>query len=148
MAAVHRLNRIQAFGFVFGPERRMVDRQNPLEMLTAGEVFVRYRFLPQTIVFLCNRLANYLEFGNERNSPLPVLLQVLVTLRFFATGSFQLVIGDLIGISQPTVSRTCRRVGDALTRTAREFINFPRGQDALLVKRRFRAIAGLYNLAS
>ena len=33
------------------------------------------------------------------------MLQVLVTLRFYATGSFQLMVGDNTGISKATVSR-------------------------------------------
>ena len=41
-------------------------------------------------------------------------VQVLVVLRFFATGSFLQVIGETVGLPKPTVSRTIQDVSAAL----------------------------------
>jgi hypothetical protein len=35
----------------------------------------------------------------------PCSLQVLTAIRYYATGSFQLVDGDTVHLSQPTISR-------------------------------------------
>ncbi|CAC5362891.1 HARBI1 [Mytilus coruscus] len=46
-------------------------------------------------------------------------------LRFYATGSFQQVTGDIMGISQPSVSRIVQQVSTAILRHAGRFITFP-----------------------
>ena len=41
--------------------------------------------------------------GKESN--IPPILQLLTSLRFFASGSFQSIAGNLLHISQPSVSK-------------------------------------------
>ena len=53
-------------------------------------------------------------------------MQVLVTLRFLASGSFLQVIGDtFLGFDKSTVSRVVRRVTQALASKLGDFIRFP-----------------------
>lgn len=48
---------------------------------------------------------------NNRGLPISPVLQLLICLRFYATASFQLVMGDVIQISQSiTISRIIFRV--------------------------------------
>ena len=42
---------------------------------------------------------------NDRGRPIPADIQLLLILRFYATGTFQLACGDLCQISQPSLSR-------------------------------------------
>ncbi|KAH7964383.1 hypothetical protein HPB51_027378 [Rhipicephalus microplus] len=42
---------------------------------------------------------------DRRGTPLPPLLKVLITLRFYGTGAMQTVVGDLVRVSQQYVSR-------------------------------------------
>ena len=42
--------------------------------------------------------------------------QLLIALRFYATGCFQLVDGDLFGVHKSTVCRIVRRVSKAIAR--------------------------------
>ena len=52
--------------------------------------------------------------------------QVLVALRFFASGSFLELVGDTVGgIPKCTVSRIVSRVSTALARKQNQFIRWP-----------------------
>jgi hypothetical protein len=68
-----------------------VDWENPLEMMPETEIFKRFRFRPDTILFIVGLLIvlePILKRDTLRSCALPPLLQVLVTLRFLATGGF------------------------------------------------------------
>ena len=67
--------------------RLLQDWTNSLEMFTE-EIFSRYRFRWATILFICSLVENALKHPTNKGSPLPPLLQVLVALRFYATGAF------------------------------------------------------------
>ncbi|XP_062613215.1 putative nuclease HARBI1 [Saccostrea cucullata] len=121
------------------------DRSNPLEDLDEDEVFERYRFRPQTILFILGLLPN-LARPTGRNNPLPPLLQLLLCLRFLATGAIHLLIGDSLNISRSTAGRCIRDIASHLSNLCRRFVRFPTGNDALSVKRAFSAIAGFPNV--
>ena len=62
-----------------------------------------------------NHLVNFIsddipEPENNRGRPLSPRAQLLVALRYCATGSFQIVHRDLQGVSQPSASRIVRSV--------------------------------------
>ena len=53
-------------------------------------------------------------------------MQILITLRFLALGSFLQVIGDtFLGFHKSTDSRVVRRVSQALTAKLGDFVTFP-----------------------
>ena len=60
------------------------------------ELFGKFRFRRQDILDLTDELQQLIELPN-RKGVLPPVLQVLLTLRFYACGSFQDVCGELIG---------------------------------------------------
>ena len=51
--------------------------------------------------------------------------QLLITLRFYVTGTFQLVLADLIHIDKSTVSRIVHKVTAAIARLCPKYVNFP-----------------------
>ena len=59
-----------------------------------------------------------------RNFAVPPLQQLLIALRFYATGCFQLVDGDLFGVHKSTVCRIVRRVSKAIARLKGQYIRF------------------------
>ena len=119
------------------------DRQNPLEHLSEGEVRDRFRFYPETIIYLTQTLRDDLERPTLRRSPLPVLLQVCIALRFLATGSYLLTIGDCVGsVSKASVSRVVHSVITSIIRRLLHVIAFPHGETARRVKEGFYRIAG------
>ncbi|XP_037565627.2 putative nuclease HARBI1 [Dermacentor silvarum] len=91
------------------PRQRLRDRLNPMEHFNNSEFLARYRFTKCTV----KKLLDYLpleENASNRGHPLPPMLQLLIALRFYGAGTFQVVTGDLVNVSQPTVSRVIERV--------------------------------------
>lgn len=115
MAAVHRrLARNRRRRHVLVRPRVFRDRSNPLESLDDFEIYQRYRFRPDTIHFLVNGVSDQLVTATKRNSPVPPLLQVLLFLRFVATGAHLRLIGDSLGISESSVGRSVKAVAAAI----------------------------------
>ena len=99
---------------------------NLLDGLSEAEVKSRYRFSRDSIQFITDTLAPHLERLTERNHALKPQEQVLVALRFFASGSFLELVGDTVGgIPKCTVSRIVSRVSTALARKQKQFIRWP-----------------------
>ena len=74
-------------------------------------------------------------------------MQLLAALRFFATGSFYTVHGDLHDVSVPSVCRIIHRVANALSALVPQVIRFPvHLQDELRVKHEFFQLAGFPNV--
>ncbi|XP_061170533.1 putative nuclease HARBI1 [Saccostrea echinata] len=122
--------------------RRMNDRSNPLETLNEAEVFERYRFVPETIMFIVGLIQDQLLYDSQRNNPLTPLYQVLVALRYFATGSFYITLGDTLSVSKSTAGRAVRRVTDLLCTQVRQFVRLPDRNESICIKSAFHKIAG------
>ena len=76
----------------------------------------KYRLSKPVVKELVELVRQPLERATRRGHAIPVDLQVLAALRYYDTGSFQDVIGELngIGLSQPSMSRIVRRVSVAI----------------------------------
>ncbi|XP_048730425.1 putative nuclease HARBI1 [Ostrea edulis] len=120
------------------------DRSNPLEDLEGDEVFIRFRFRPDTILWIVGLVFDDLQRQTHRNCSLPPLLQVLAALRFLATGSFYNIVGESLGISKSATGRAARMICRLLSSMAARFINFPANLDSY--KRTFFEIAGFPNV--
>ena len=118
------------------------DRTNPLEDMEPEEVFEIYRFKPETIPFLVEILHADLARPTRRNSALTPLIQILVALRFLATGSFYILVGEPLGIAKSTAVRAVRHVCFLLARLAQKYISFPADLSSFTCKSRFFEIAG------
>ena len=77
-------------------ERRFRDRLDPLQ-LSDSECLLKYRFPRQELILLFQEMEAQLQRRTRRSHALPTHTQVLLALRFFASGSFQYVIGDTVG---------------------------------------------------
>jgi len=69
-----------------------------------------------------------------------------VALRFYATGAFQSVVGELLGIDQSTASRTISRVTKALVRQMPKWVKLPTQREADATKAAFYHMAGFPNV--
>ena len=87
---------------------------------------MRYRFRRADIMNLVDMVDDNVSVAERKGSLTPTL-QVLIALRFFACGSFQLVVGDLFGVSKATISRTIHRgpSGCSLRSTCAETRSLP-----------------------
>ncbi|XP_064605835.1 putative nuclease HARBI1 [Liolophura sinensis] len=95
-------------------ERVFRDRTHPLDVLNDGDVVARYRLDRRSILQVVDFLTPALERPTNRNHAIPVVLQVLTALRYYASGSFQSLVSDLHGISVPSTSRIVRSVTTAI----------------------------------
>jgi len=66
-----------------------------------------------------------LERNTARSCPLSPETQVLIALRYYASGSFLKVIGDTMGVSKASSSRSLLAVSQCLKNMAAEWIVFP-----------------------
>ncbi|KAJ8671189.1 hypothetical protein QAD02_002448 [Eretmocerus hayati] len=67
-----------------------------------------------------------LKWKNNRGLPVSPPLQLLIGLRYYATGDFQREVGDLHRFSQSPVCRVVHRVSVALAELLHDLVHFPR----------------------
>lgn len=72
-----------------------------------------------------NEINDKLNENSMRGLPIPPLLKLLAVLRFYGTGNFQIVTGDLVGISQPTISRCVKDISRIIASKLPLFVKFP-----------------------
>lgn len=122
---------------------RLLDRENPLEIMPESEIYKRFRFRPTSILHITGLLNNFLARDTRRSCALTPLLQVLSTLRFLATGTFYSMVADTFkSISPSSVCRAVKNVCHGLCLISREIIKMPTGNRAEEVKTEFFNIAG------
>ena len=102
------------------------DRSHPFEKFDDVKLFQKFRFRRLDILAITDSIRNDIELANRRGSLTPLQdLQIMVVLRLYASGSFQDVCGELIGIDQSTVSRTIPRVTEALLHQLPNWVQMP-----------------------
>ena len=136
------------------PERQKRRRTYRLRRImndaTFSEEDIRQscRFRRESILFLANLLRDDLMRPTQRNHALSVETQVLISLRFLATGSFQQVIGDVVGVDKSSVSRVVPKFCEALNSKKNQFIKFPRTiEEKIPNKQGFFQMAGFPSVA-
>jgi hypothetical protein len=118
------------------------DRLHPLDAYNDTEIIARYRLSRPLILNLYNQISNEIEPQTLRSHAIPGILQLFCALRFYASGTFQAVIGDSIGIHKSSVCRIVARVTVAICRLKNRYIKFPRrGADIIATKQGFYDIA-------
>ena len=71
------------------PRRKIRDRLNPMEFYENSEFSQRYRFTKESVICLNGKVGPAIKHQSERNFAVPPLQQLLIALRFYATGCFQ-----------------------------------------------------------
>lgn len=107
------------------PVRHFRLRIDSFNFFSDSEFKVRYRFSKETVVCILRLISPNLEHVTMRSMPLSPMDKLLVSLRFYATGSFQVVIGDVIHVHKSTVCRIIRLVSFWLASQRKHFINMP-----------------------
>ena len=138
MDALANLGRIHDFRL---HRRRLVDPINPFELYTEEEFTRRFRFSWQSVIELVNLVREDIAHVNLNNSHVPAHVQMLIALRFYVTGSYQQVVGDVVNIHQTTAGRIVNRVTNAIARRHQQFISFPSNQEVRAVKESFYGIS-------
>lgn len=90
----------------------------------------RFRLRKETVLHLVALFGERLETtttATRRRAVKPVD-QILIALRYFATGTYQRVIGDVFNVDQSTVHRIVHRVAQEIARLKPSYINMPSPQ--------------------
>lgn len=121
-------------------ERIFRDRENPLDFLSDVELYERFRFDRQSIYFLTDLLKDELNSTNRNRSLLPTQ-QLLIALRYYATGTFQIVCGDTVHVEKSSANMAISKVTKGLAIRRNNFICMPSEAEMVRVKSGFYRIA-------
>lgn len=130
MARAYLIRREIGRNRCFERERLFRDMFNPLELLNEKQLYERYRFDRESIYTLTSLLAEDLNCCRRNCALLPVH-QVLIALRYYATGTFQIVCGDIVGVSKTTAHVAIWKVTHALLHKVHNFIKFPTSNEQI-----------------
>lgn len=149
------------------PKVYIRDATNPFELPTQN-FKKRFRFNQESVLFIVSLIRNNLVKSDNRGLPVAPEIAVLLTLRYYATASFQvnyfdqlnckhnkvnvmcverfinndknfqLVCGDLINLSQPTVSNVVTKVSRLLALLHKTYIKIPTGDQASINRQLFK----------
>ena len=125
-------------------ERLFRDRYDPFDFYDDSEFKKRFRFTKVTTRYIITliEMDERITRHTRRNAALPPYQQVLLCLRFYATGSFQITVGDFLNIHQSTVSKIIKHVSIAIAIRRNRFIFMPRNRNEILeTQTDFRNIA-------
>ena len=115
-------------------QRVFHDQMNPLDSLSDEELYTKYRFTRNGILFLIDILEPHLKRVTHRSCSVDVHLQVLSALYFLTSGCFQRTTAGSrdINLSQATISRVVNSFCLSLCSMKNDFIKFPTTQDKML----------------
>ena len=115
--------------------RHLRDRFNPLEEYDDEDFRLRFRLRKDSVSDLAKILDKDLQHQTRRGLPLTPMQQVLIALRFYATGTFQRVIGDLFGVSVFAAGKVIHKASGTIAKLKRRFLSIP--ENLVDVKRKF-----------
>lgn len=100
-------------------------RPNHFERLSDEEFFVRFRLTKPTVLDLFGRIEEAITSPTDRNHAVPAINRLLLTLRFYASGSMLISAGDFAGIHKSTACEIVHKVSNAIASLSNEVIRFP-----------------------
>ena len=132
---------------MFNVTRRSVSKHLTLSDLSDNEILQMTRFPRHAVSELCEMMEDELSRNTARSHAIPVETQLLAALQFFASGSFQWMIGRSCALSQSSVSHCINDVTEALVKMAPQFISYPTDEQTLrTMKQSFHAVANFPNV--
>lgn len=102
---------------------------------------IRFRFSKTSINYLESLVEHDLRQVNSRGLSLTVKQKIMIALRYYATGCFQIVSDELIGISHSTIRLTVQDVSKAFARLSKQFIKMPTtAAERQIIQQKFHSI--------
>ncbi|KYQ49272.1 Putative nuclease HARBI1 [Trachymyrmex zeteki] len=105
--------------------RKIKPRINYLELFDDVDFRSRFRISKNHFMILFEKIEDEIRPKTDCNDAIPPITQLLVALRFYATGSFLQTIGDFCGISISSAQRIVHRISNAIAALRNEFIKLP-----------------------
>lgn len=85
----------------------------------------RFRLTKESVTTVLREIEEEISHKTEQNNAVSPINQLLLTLRFYATGNHMLSAADFSGVSKSTAHRIIHRVTNAIARLRPRFIKFP-----------------------
>lgn len=126
-------------------QRQNIQRLDPF-LYNDDEFEQRYRFSKNGVRHILDLINGELQKHTNRNNPVPPELQLLIALRFYATGSFHMMDADLFGVHQTTVTRIVHKVSRILASLSGDYIKFPTIEQQAAQRLRFFQIDNFPNV--
>ena len=136
----------QVAAFMNTPGRRRArifwERVNFLEDYNDEEFRRRFRFRKSSFRSICEVIQDDILHPTNRNHSLSPETQLMVALRYLATGDKFRTIGDSMGIDISSVSRCVTAVTNALCKHLSSYVHFPNDGNVLTqLKHEFYEVA-------
>ena len=117
---------------------QLFDRRNLFRLFTNQEFKQRFRLSKRKASVLIQYFEPRLKAQRTGRRYISPALQVLIALRYYATGSHQRIVAECLGVSQPTVCRVIQRVSRLIARLKPKFIFMPVQREHGFIKREFQ----------
>ena len=121
-------------------QRVFRDGTDPLDCYDDLELVQRFRFSRSSISRITGLIVTHLN-STERSHAADPHLQVCVSLQFFASGTFQLICGDGVHVSQSSCSRCIQNIALGLQEIYHQFVSMLSPTDETEVKTKFYELA-------
>ncbi|XP_071641997.1 putative nuclease HARBI1 [Temnothorax longispinosus] len=107
--------------------RPKVIRRRPLYFEEYDDIdfHARFRLSKESVTAVLAEIEQEISYKIEQNNVISPMKQLLLTLRFYATGSHLLSAGDYSGVSKTSSHRIIHRVTAAIARLRPRYIKFP-----------------------
>ncbi|GAB1861636.1 Nuclease HARBI1 isoform X2 [Camponotus japonicus] len=86
---------------------------------------MRFRLSKRSVLSVLQHIREELEFATNKNKAISPVIQLLLTLRVYATGLFLISAGDFSGVSTTSAHYIVHRVSAAIARLRPRYIHFP-----------------------
>ncbi|CAH2091630.1 unnamed protein product [Euphydryas editha] len=100
-------------------------RNPPLGHWDEVDFCQRYRLSKESVIWIIRNIGDELKRPTERNYAVTPMEQLLLTLRFYATGNMQQCSGDLSGVSKSTACKIIHAVSRHICLKLKYFIAMP-----------------------
>ncbi|XP_050460860.1 putative nuclease HARBI1 [Cataglyphis hispanica] len=85
----------------------------------------RFRLSKKSVTIVLTEIEQEISHKTEQNHAISPMNQLLLTLRFYATGNHLLSVADFSGVSKTSSHRIIHRVTNAIARLRPRYIKFP-----------------------
>lgn len=123
-------------------ERQLRIREQPMMTMNDIEFKMKYRFSKHVMRRILDNIIHALQLNDNRNNPIEPMNQLLIAVRFYATGSMQNLLADHMKVLTASVCRIIKRVTVAIAGLSGQFIKMPETREEIsLAKEKFYKIA-------
>ncbi|RVE50827.1 hypothetical protein evm_004576 [Chilo suppressalis] len=116
-----------------GPRREPIFRYrfNNMEKYDDTDFKMRFRLSKEAVIHVFSLIEQSITTSTSRNYAVKPMDRLLLTLRYYVTGSFLGVVGDFTGVSKASACRIVKLISHAIAQLRSQYIKFPTNKDQL-----------------